>query len=70
MADNVKEAVKNVTSRLSSIQDSVKLIAVSIEEISAGTENQAQATVGISKSIDTLLKLTKDITLQAEQLVQ
>jgi predicted transcriptional regulator len=70
MADNVKEAVKEVTGRLSSIQDAVKLLAVSIEEISAGTENQAQATGGISKSIDMLLKLTKDITLQAEQLVQ
>lgn len=70
MADNVKEAVKEVTSRLSSIQDAVKLLAVSIEEISAGTENQAQVTVGISNSIDSLLTLTKDITVQANQLVQ
>lgn len=70
MAGNVKEAVKEVTSRLSSIQNSVKLITVSIEEISAGAENQAQATVGISKSIDTLLELTKAITQQAEQLLQ
>ena len=70
MADNVKEAVNNVTSKLSSIQDSVKLLAVSIEEISVGAENQAQATVWISKSVDTLLKLTKDIMQEAEQLVQ
>jgi len=70
MADNVKVAVNNVTTKLSSIQDSVKLLAVSIEEISVGAENQAQATVGISKSVDTLLRLTNDIMQEAEQLVQ
>ena len=70
MADNVKGAVKDVTDKLSAIQTSVKSMSYAIEEVAAGAENQANATMDISKSVEKLHQLTNDIMHQADQLVQ
>ena len=70
MAVNVKDAIKDITDKLNSIQGAVKLMSSSIEEISAGAGNQAQATTGISDSVEKLRQLTFDITEQANHLLQ
>jgi hypothetical protein len=45
-------------------------MSVAIEEISSGAENQAQATMGISNSVEKLRQLTNDIMQQAIHLVK
>jgi uncharacterized protein YukE len=70
LAEDVKSAIKGVTDKLNAIQTSVSSMSVAIEEISSGAENQAQATMGISNSVEKLRQLTNDIMQQAIHLVK
>lgn len=67
MAINVKDAVVEATDRLGSIQESARLIASSVTEISIGADNQAQAINSISTAISTLHEHTADIKGEAGQ---